>query len=153
MRTGNWVLGLAAIVGLFAIPVLRADDVAVADTGSVVDFVNEQIRIGWEDNEVTPSDRADDAEWLRRVYLDIVGHIPPADVVESFITNEEPDKRLKLITQLLEDPGYVRNFTAIWTNVLLGAIPLTAPTGWHSRSFSGKPLLAIVRGTKWSTIC
>src|SRR5262245_24946213 len=48
-------------------------------TGSyeeLIGFINAQVREGWTANEVQPSDPADDGEWLRRVHLDIVGHIP-----------------------------------------------------------------------------
>ncbi|MEZ5943468.1 MAG: DUF1549 and DUF1553 domain-containing protein [Planctomycetaceae bacterium] len=92
-------------------------------TGSsdpLIEYVNERIRLGWEDNEVDPSPAADDAEWIRRVYLDLVGHIPPADKVEEFLSDKDAGKRSKLIDQLIDDPDYVRNFTEIWTNVLIG---------------------------------
>ncbi|MCH7688411.1 MAG: DUF1549 domain-containing protein, partial [Planctomycetes bacterium] len=95
-------------------------------TGSdpLVNYINEQIRAGWKDNEVTPSERADDAEWLRRVYLDIVGHIPPFEDLESFLADKDQDKtkRAKMIDRLLDDPGYVRNWTTIWTNLSIGRI-------------------------------
>lgn len=86
----------------------------------VVQFVNEKIKQGWEDNEVTPSPIAEDTEWLRRVYLDIAGHIPPAGKVDSFLDDKDPAKRSKLIDELLADSDYVRNFTEIWTNILIG---------------------------------
>jgi hypothetical protein len=102
-------------------------DLAVAQTkfstGSadpLIEFINGQIREGWEDNEVKPSDYADDAEWIRRVYLDVVGHIPPADRVEKFLTDKDAAKRSKLVDELLADPDYVRNMTEVWTNVLIG---------------------------------
>jgi len=86
----------------------------------LVDFINTRIREGWEDNEVQPSPVADDAEWLRRLYLDMVGHIPPGDVVETFLRDRDKAKRSKMIDQLLDDPGYVRNWTTIWTNLCIG---------------------------------
>lgn len=92
-------------------------------TGSsdeVIDYINARIRQSWKDNEVVPSELATDEEWLRRVYLDIVGHIPPADVVEDFLADKDQQKRSKLIDKLLDDPGYVRNWTTIWTNVTIG---------------------------------
>jgi hypothetical protein len=95
----------------------------VYSTGSsdaIVGYINEQIRQGWTDNEVQPSPPADDAEWIRRVYLDIAGHIPPAEKVAAFIADEDPAKRSKLIDELLDSPDYIRHWTAIWTNLCIG---------------------------------
>ena len=87
----------------------------------LIDFINVQIRQGWTDNEVRPADPADDAEFIRRVHLDIVGHIPDLDAMQKFIADKDKAKRSKLIDRLLdEDAGYVRNFTTIWTNNLIG---------------------------------
>lgn len=88
----------------------------------VVDYVNEQIRGYWKDNEIEPSDVASDGEWLRRVYLDLVGHIPPITDVEAFIADKDEAKRSKLIDRLLDDPDYVRNWTTIWTNLTIGRV-------------------------------
>ncbi|MFG0334232.1 MAG: DUF1549 and DUF1553 domain-containing protein [Maioricimonas sp. JB049] len=92
-------------------------------TGSsdpIIDEINERIRTVWEENEVKPSPHADDAEWLRRVYLDIVGHIPSGSELDAFLADEDPGKRSRVIEELLEHPDYVRNFTTIWTNLALG---------------------------------
>lgn len=92
-------------------------------TGSsdaIIQAINTHLRQGWADNEIEPSPVASDSEWMRRVYLDIAGHIPPADEVEQFIADKDPAKRSKLIEKLLDSPSYVRNFTAIWTNLSIG---------------------------------
>lgn len=92
-------------------------------TGSsdaVIEAINTAIKQGWEDNEISPSDVADDAEWLRRVYLDIVGHIPPVDVVQNFLKDKDDDKRSKVIESLLDNPDFVNNFSTIWTNITVG---------------------------------
>jgi len=86
----------------------------------VVQFVNERIRTVCEENEVEMSTLADDAEWLRRVYLDVVGHIPPTEKVEAFQKDKDPNKRILVIEQLLDDPDYVLNMTMIWRNLLIG---------------------------------
>lgn len=89
----------------------------------LIGFINTQIREGWVANEVMPSDVADDGEWIRRVHLDIVGHIPDLETTEKFLEDKAKDKRFQMIESLLEDPGYVRNFTTIWANLLIGRIP------------------------------
>lgn len=86
----------------------------------LIKFINEKIRAGWQDNNMQPSEVADDSEWLRRVYLDIVGHIPDLETYEKFIADKDKAKRTKVIDALLDDPSYVRNFTTIWTNLLIG---------------------------------
>ncbi|QDU37576.1 hypothetical protein Mal4_18910 [Maioricimonas rarisocia] len=101
----------------------QRDGAEAFTTGSsdpIIDYINERIRTVWEENEVKPSPHADDAEWLRRVYLDIVGHIPSGSELEAFLADEDPGKRARVIEELLEHPDYVRNFTTTWTNLALG---------------------------------
>src|SRR5579872_2582117 len=87
----------------------------------LIGFINQQVRQGWIDNGVLPSEPADDAEWVRRVHLDIVGHIPDVETVQKFLADKDKAKRAKLVDKLLdEDAGYIRNFTTIWTNNLIG---------------------------------
>lgn len=87
---------------------------------NVVAFINEQIRRGWQSAGIAPSPVAEDTEWIRRVYLDLVGHIPTAEEVETFLADRRPDKRAVLVDRLLDDPAYVRNWTTVWTNLLVG---------------------------------
>lgn len=86
----------------------------------IVKKINELLRQSWVDNEVMPSPVAEDSEWIRRVYLDIVGHIPSVENVEDFLASKEPNKRYMVIQDLLESPGYVRNWSTIWTNLCIG---------------------------------
>ncbi|MAG94112.1 MAG: hypothetical protein CMJ48_10220, partial [Planctomycetaceae bacterium] len=71
-------------------------------TPSIVAFVNSELRAGWRDAGVGPSERASDAEWIRRVYLDVVGHIPPAETVDAFLQDEDPEKRARIVDELLD---------------------------------------------------
>lgn len=48
----------------------------------------------------------DDSQFVRRIYLDVVGRIPSADEAQQFLEDSAPDKRAKLIDALLESPGY-----------------------------------------------
>jgi hypothetical protein len=49
---------------------------------------------------------ANDEQFVRRVYLDIVGRIPNYDEATTFIKDSNPGKRAKLIDMLLDSPGY-----------------------------------------------
>jgi Protein of unknown function (DUF1549)/Protein of unknown function (DUF1553) len=114
--------GLVVATAL-VLPVVTACASEAFTTGSsdvIIQEINSQIRQTWKDNEVEPSPVAEDAEWMRRVFLDIVGHIPAVEDVEKFLADKDKAKRTKLIERLLDDPGYTRNWTTIWTNLCIG---------------------------------
>ena len=93
---------------------------APRSTDPVVAFIDQQIRQTWSDNGVVPSPAADDEEWFRRVHLDLVGHIPSWNSTDRFRKDKNPAKRAALVDALLDDPGYVRDWTTIWTNLTIG---------------------------------
>jgi hypothetical protein len=57
---------------------------------------------------------ADDGEFLRRAWLDFAGRIPPAEVARAFLADTSPDKRAKLIDQLLAGPDYARRMADLY---------------------------------------
>ena len=61
---------------------------------------------------IAPSGICDDEAFLRRVYLDIVGLPPTVEEYDRFMASTEPDKRAKLIDELLER----KEFSEIWVN-------------------------------------
>jgi len=50
-----------------------------------------------------------DEQFVRRVYLDIVGRIPSHDEAKSFFDSSSKNKRAELIDKLLDSPGYASN--------------------------------------------
>lgn len=107
--------------------VLLADEVVAgrpaAAAGAEVslgEFIDQQIRQGWTDNEIEASPLASDEEWVRRVYLDLVGRIPTLTEAREFLADKNPRKRAMLVDALLENEDYVRNFTTIWANNSIG---------------------------------
>lgn len=89
-----------------------------------VNEINRLISQGWEEYELRPSEEADDGEWCRRVYLDILGRIPSVEELQTFTADKARNKREALVNRLLYDAEYTeeyaRNWTTIWTNVLIG---------------------------------
>ena len=63
---------------------------------------------------VVQSDLCTDAEFLRRVSLDLTGTLPSAADVEAFLANGSPNKRSEKIEELLKTPAYA----AWWTTRL-----------------------------------
>ena len=60
---------------------------------------------------IEPSELSGDAEFLRRVFLDVIGTLPTPAEVRAFLADPAADKRAKLIDALLERP----EFTDYWT--------------------------------------
>jgi hypothetical protein len=69
-------------------------------------------------NRVPASSAADDAEFLRRVYLDLTGRIPTLRQAETFLAGKDPQRRAKLIDELLDRSEYGQHFGTIWRHLL-----------------------------------
>jgi hypothetical protein len=67
-----------------------------------------------------PASTSDDAEFLRRVWLDIAGTIPTLEEAQRFLSDPAPDKRARLIDELLSGSGYARNMAQCWASAILG---------------------------------
>ena len=59
-----------------------------------------------------------DEDFIRRVSLDLVGKLPEPDDVIRFGLSANPDRREKLIQQLLESSAYARNWSRYWRDVI-----------------------------------
>jgi hypothetical protein len=73
----------------------------------------------WAAEQVRPTDPSDDAEFMRRVTLDLAGKIPAVADLHEFLDDTDPDKRRKLVDRLLESPAYVMNFSNVWRSVMM----------------------------------
>src|SRR5580700_1512058 len=67
--------------------------------------------------------RADDAEFLRRVYLDLTGAIPTAAESRAFLADTAADKRTQLIDRLLASPEYARHMQQVFDVLLMERRP------------------------------
>ncbi len=56
---------------------------------------------------VMPSPRSTDAEFLRRVSLDVLATLPTPEETRLFLADRDPSKRMKLVDRLLDRPEYV----------------------------------------------
>ncbi len=63
--------------------------------------------------------QSDDAEFLRRVYLDLAGRIPLATEAREFLANSDPGKRERLIDALLTGADYPRRMRELFHAMLL----------------------------------
>lgn len=66
-----------------------------------------------------PSPQSNDANFIRRVYIDTIGSLPRPEETKKFLADQSPDKRNKLIDHLLNSPEFVDYWTYKWSDLLL----------------------------------
>jgi hypothetical protein len=64
--------------------------------------------------KIPASPQADDAEFIRRLSLDVRGRIPTAERTTAFLADGDPLKRQKLIDEFLAESAYGEHFGTVW---------------------------------------
>ena len=109
------MIALSAVAGLlFLAAVARADDAA-----ELTSLIDGQIQARLDSEGVQRAPTADDAEFLRRVYLDLHGVVPSTEQAAKFLDGNDPDKRAKLIEELLASPRFGGHLADLWGGRLL----------------------------------
>jgi hypothetical protein len=67
----------------------------------------------------SPASEASDAEFLRRIHLDLAGVIPRVAEARAFLSDTTADKRSRLIDKLLDSPTHATHLANTWRNILL----------------------------------
>src|SRR5262249_50414699 len=96
------------------------------DVENLARKIDQRIASAWG-KDVKPASRADDAEFFRRVHLDLAGRIPSIIEIRDFLDDDRPNKRRLWVDQILQaDPddssyqdAYVNHFINVWRQVLL----------------------------------
>jgi hypothetical protein len=65
-----------------------------------------------------PAALVDEATFVRRAYLDLVGRIPTLAETEAFLADQSPGKRTELCNRLLDAPGHTSHFVNFWFDLL-----------------------------------
>ncbi|MBT4159559.1 MAG: DUF1549 domain-containing protein [Planctomycetaceae bacterium] len=68
--------------------------------------IDDIITVDLKKHELQPNPPASDIQFVRRVYLDVIGRIPTSEELQRFFAETSKDRRAKLINQLLKSPGH-----------------------------------------------
>jgi hypothetical protein len=83
--------------------------------GNLIDrFVSEKLN----ELNIKPSDQVDDAGFLRRTYLDLIGVQPKPEEVLAFLKDPSPDKRSRAFDALVQRPEFVDWWSLKWGDLL-----------------------------------
>ncbi len=97
--------------------------------------IDELIAARWVEAKVEPAPVADDAEFVRRIYLDLAGKIPSVWETRAFLADTSADKRQNVVSELLESPAYIGNFTNVFRALMLPEADADVQVRFQSLSF------------------
>jgi hypothetical protein len=128
-------------------------DVEIGNDFVQRNFVDEAVIAELRRLRVPPSPLSDDAEFLRRVHLDLIGRLPTAEEVRRFLNEPSSDaKRSRLIAVLTEREEFVDFWTMKFGDWLLisgkrgGELPTRTYHGWVREQLArNRPLDQMVR--------
>lgn len=90
-----------------------------SDAGHLSRIIDEHLERAHESARVVPAPLVDDAAFLRRISLDLIGRIPTPGEVITFLDDADPEKRETMIDRLLESPEHAAHFARTWRGLLL----------------------------------
>jgi hypothetical protein len=127
----------AALLRLLAWPADAGADAALSPSA-----IDARVRASWRAAGVHPAPVVDDAGFLRRLWLDLAGVIPPPDEVSAFLADSRPDKRARAADALLHSARFADHFATVWEDLLIsrstprGAVDRGALHDWLRERFA-----------------
>ena len=94
------------------------DPARYGQTMAAANRVDELVAANYAKFDVKPMPLTTDEQFVRRIYLDVVGTIPTYKQTTAFLASSDPDKRAKLIDELLGSEGYPSHFFNFWADIL-----------------------------------
>ncbi|MEZ6037020.1 MAG: DUF1549 and DUF1553 domain-containing protein [Planctomycetota bacterium] len=119
---------------------------------TAVNEIDELVQQKLQKLRLAPAPRCDDATFVRRVFVDVIGQLPSAAEVRAFVADPAADKRAKLVDALLARPEFSDVQAMAWAEVLrierdrLGDKGVQVFTRWLREAMrDGVPMDEIVR--------
>ena len=105
-----------------------------ADVRAAARQIDALVEADLAQNQLSPNPLADDATFVRRAYLGLVGRIPTLEETEAFLDSHKSERRRDLIDELLDSPGYESHMFNYWADLLRAKSKL-------ARQTSGEPYI------------
>ena len=85
---------------------------------SEANYIDKHVNTKLRKMRIVPSDLCDDATYARRVHIDIAGKLPEVERLDAFVKDKDPNKRAKLVDELLESQAFVDIWVMKWAERL-----------------------------------
>jgi hypothetical protein len=111
----------AAVTSVADEPVMTVARVAADRRGRVqaeAAAIDAHLAARWQEHGVEPAPPLDDAQFVRRIHLELAGRIPTYEETVAFLRDSSSSKRDAVIERLLASPDYVSHFYNYWADVL-----------------------------------
>ena len=95
----------------------------------VRNYIDTKVDQKLEQLQYLPSELCSDEVFLRRLYLDVIGILPNREEAQRFLDDSSPNKRSKLIDELLQRPEYAQFWAQKWADLLRVSKRLIGETG------------------------
>ncbi len=96
-------------------PVDPAKLVQTLDSAKKIDSL---VNANYSKYKTKPNAALNDHQFVRRVYLDATGSIPNLRELNKFMISTDPNRRSKLIDELLSSEGYSSHYFNYWVDIL-----------------------------------
>jgi hypothetical protein len=83
-----------------------------------VNYIDSRVAAKLKKLRLAPSGVCNDEEFLRRAFIDIVGLVPSVEEYLRFTSSQDPEKRAKLIDELLERKEFAEIWVSTWAELL-----------------------------------
>jgi len=129
-------------VDVFSALVPQAPLPAAATKASANNYIDELVNKKLTRLNIEAAGACDDATYLRRVTLDLIGTLPTADEARAFLADKSPDKRARVVEQLFARPEFADFWALQWSDLLrvdrevLGHKPAHDYYEWIRSSFA-----------------
>jgi len=117
LAPARWLAAVFAVIGLLpaGAPVVAQESLATQ--------IDRLVALQTTDFDKLAAPIADDAEFLRRAWLDLTGSVPPATEARAFLADPNPAKRVQVIDRLLATPEYARHMQRQFDLWLMRRLP------------------------------
>lgn len=93
-----------------------------ADAAELARLIDQQVDARLKSEGVRVAESADDAEFVRRIHLDLHGVVPTLEQTKRFLADTAQDKRARLVDALLADARYGQYLADLWQGYLISPL-------------------------------
>ncbi len=105
-------------VDIFRALVPRSEPLTAQAGPPVLNFIDGHIDSKLKKLRIEASPLCSDADFVRRVYLDLIGTLPTATEARDFLASQDPDRRMKLVDTLFQRPEFADYWALKWSDWL-----------------------------------